>query len=340
MFIEEELRREYDLKYGLYEKLGLLLEARINLVLREKEITYDYVQMRIKRFVSFFEKIDRHEKWKKPFEENEDFCGLRIIHLFDDDLILIKNILKEEFDVFREHSPTEKRPLTEKEFTYRSYHAFVKLKGKLAQENAELTGLFAEVQVRTICMHTWAAIEHKLNYKQQKSLPPHFRPIMNRKFSQMSAVLEIADEFFVSLRNEKKKSVEGFKSGLNRIETKEQILNDELNFDALQAYLENKFPNFATEKKIDKNKKLEHFFKEMIISNLTLKSIEEGLKVLAEKKLLGTIFKEYPAEKPTQTGIARLILDITNSNFYEERKKKLEKTKWMKFVDKIRSLMS
>ncbi|MBK7967983.1 MAG: hypothetical protein IPK08_03110 [Bacteroidetes bacterium] len=340
MFIEEELKKEYELKYPLYLQLGQILEVKINAVLRANEINYDYVQMRVKSFLSFFEKIDRNSKWKNPFNENDDFCGLRIIHLFDDDLEAILTILRDEFEVIEEYNPTEKRPQTEKEFTYRSYHVFLKLKGDLANSNKKIKDLIAEVQIRTICMHTWAAIEHKLNYKQQKSFPPHFRPFINRKFSQMSAVLEIADDFFVSLRNEKRKSIEEYKTGLGKVKTKEKILNEELNIDALQAYLENKFPKFSLENKNEKNKKLRYFLNELLMTNLTLKSIEEGEKSLTQKRLVTKLVNDYPSDKPTQTGMARLILDITNEEFYKMRKAKLTNSKWMKFVDNMRSKLS
>lgn len=348
MFIEEELKREYDLKFPLYFQLGKILETKINAVLSAKEINYDYVQMRVKSFTSFSEKIDRNSNWENPFEENDDFCGLRIIHLFDDDLGEIKDLLREEFKVIDEYDATEKRgklkntskneiqwsPL----FSYRSYHVFVKLKENSPENNNKIKDLFAEIQIRTTCMHAWAAVEHKLNYKQQNKFPPLFRDFFNRKFSQMSAVLEIADDFFVSLRNEKRRNIEEYKSGLEKTETKEKILNEELNIDALQAYLENKFPKYSQENKSDKNKKMRYLLNEMQLTNLTLKSIEEGEKVLTKKRLFSKIISDYPSDRPTQTGMARLILDVTNDNFYMMRKAKLKLTnsKWMKFVDTVR----
>ena len=335
MFIEEDLLEKYNSKKPLYNKLGKILEVRINEILISNEIYYDYVQMRVKSFLSFFEKIDRN-KYIDPFEENEDFCGLRIIHLFDDDLDKILYILREEFNVIKEINPTEYRPKTEKEFTYRSYHVFIKLKNGLLLSNIELKDLFAEIQIRTICMHTWAAIEHKLNYKQEHNFPKNFRPFINRKFSQMSAVLEIADDFFVSLRNEKNRIIEEYKTGLTIIKTKEKILDEKLSIEALQAYLENKFPKFDEDNRIEKNKKIKYLMNEMVITNLTLKSIEDGEKLLIQKGLFSKLLNDYPFNMPTQTGIARSILDITNDEFYKMRKAKLDNSKWMKFIDSLK----
>ena len=55
-----------------------------------------------------------------------------------------------------------------------------------------------EIQIRTILMHAWAEIEHRLAYKKQAHIPSHLR----RKFSRISAKLEEADEQFEELIQE------------------------------------------------------------------------------------------------------------------------------------------
>lgn len=47
----------------------------------------------------------------------------------------------------------------------------------------------AEIQVRTIAQHMWAAVSHKLQYKVEDSVPLEIRRAINRS----SAILEVVD---------------------------------------------------------------------------------------------------------------------------------------------------
>ena len=306
MFLEEELRSEYNKKYPRYLKLGNVLQQEINEILSEKEIPFDYVQMRVKSFDSFLEKISRNANWKSPMDENNDFCGLRIIHLFEDDLKLITKELNGRFHKAGEKNPTADRPKSEKEFTYRSYHMFLGLKDELLDENSDLAGMNAEVQIRTICMHSWAAIEHKLNYKTQ--FPQSHRIKFNRKFSQVSAVLEMADEVFVSLKNDREQIVNNYKSTFN-YEDKPNLAN--LNVDSLQAYLETQFSTIQRD-----GDRIANLLKEMLASKVTLTHLEAGFKLLHKKGMIHRLQSNYPGDNMSQPGFARLVLDVSNDNFY------------------------
>ncbi|MDY9925536.1 hypothetical protein [Methanosarcina sp.] len=77
---------------------------------------------------------------------------------------------------------------------YRSEHFIAVLTSdriKLA-EYKKFEGLLFEIQIRTILEHSWAEIEHDRNYKFSGILPPEIK----RKFSLLSASLELADNEF------------------------------------------------------------------------------------------------------------------------------------------------
>ena len=84
----------------------------------------------------------------------KDAIGVRIVCAFVDDVYDIKNYLKnsgryefiEEKDYIR-HAKTN---------GYRSYHIIIRIDGRF----------YAEIQLRTISMDTWAALEHHLKYKK------------------------------------------------------------------------------------------------------------------------------------------------------------------------------
>ncbi len=85
----------------------------------------------------------------------KDAVGARIVCAFVDDVYAIKDQLKvsgkfqvvEEKDYISHAKPNG----------YRSYHMILKT----------TDGIFAEIQLRTISMDTWAALEHHLKYKKQ-----------------------------------------------------------------------------------------------------------------------------------------------------------------------------
>jgi ppGpp synthetase/RelA/SpoT-type nucleotidyltranferase len=334
---EKQLEAEYDERYDKYLLLGEILRDRLNEILKQNGIDYDFIQMRVKSFPSFYEKIFRHGL-QDPFKEVEDFCGLRIIHLFDNDLDKVKRIVKREFreikDIDKTFQNKDPKKHKEREFSYRSYHIIVALKDELLKKNAQLKDLVAEIQIRTICMHAWASIEHKLNYKKQNDFPKNFRPVFTRKFSQMSAMLEVADEIFVSLRSDKNRIIEKYKTDLSKPIKKEKILDDELNIDALQAYLEKNFSKYKQE-----TGRLKYLLEEMRSSGVNLRDIETGERILKDKNLFASLRENYPTESkvPTQTGFVRLILDITNEDFYKLRSDKPLNSKWMKFVDLVKA---
>ena len=84
----------------------------------------------------------------------KDAIGVRIVCAFVDDVFTIRDKLKssgryeviEEKDYINHAKPNG----------YRSYHMILKLP----------EGFFAEIQLRTISMDTWAALEHHLKYKK------------------------------------------------------------------------------------------------------------------------------------------------------------------------------
>ena len=88
-----------------------------------------------------------------------DAIGLRVVCAFLDDVYAIRDFLAglphceivEEKDYIRHAKPNG----------YRSYHMILRVDGSY----------YAEIQLRTISMDTWAALEHHLKYKKQ--VPKH-----------------------------------------------------------------------------------------------------------------------------------------------------------------------
>jgi ppGpp synthetase/RelA/SpoT-type nucleotidyltranferase len=159
-----------DIPLSIYGTSGPLLEETMQMVLEEitkirnemaGELGMDPVEHllgRIKSEESMREKCRRKglpETPESALEKIHDAIGLRVVCAFLDDIYTIRDRLLalprirlvEEKDYIRHVKPNG----------YRSFHMIIIVDEKI----------YAEIQLRTISMYTWAALEHHLKYKKQ-----------------------------------------------------------------------------------------------------------------------------------------------------------------------------
>jgi putative GTP pyrophosphokinase len=233
--VKSSLKKEYDEIFPSYKKLGYNLREALMKFLDDENIEYLWVNYRIKNFKSFFEKIYRKE-YDNPFIETEDLCGIRIICYYPADLNKISEIINRELIVIE--SVDKSVLLDPDRFGYTSLHFIVKIKKEwtAVPQYQELDNLKVEIQVRTILMHAWADLNHKFAYKKKEHIPDQFK----RQLYRLSALFEIADEQFDSLRQQRN----SFKHNLSvlSIKKKQFDITQDLNLDTLQAFLDFYFP--------------------------------------------------------------------------------------------------
>lgn len=229
MFIDE-LNREYDQKYPLYNLLCQELVTQINVLLNEQGITAILpIEKRVKSWNSISEKCRRNQIEPKSLNEINDIVGLRIISLFQRDIDAICSIVKENFQVIREEDTRER--LAENQFGYGSIHFEVNLKEPWFSLPTlkNLKGLKAEIQIRTASQHIWAASSHVLQYKQEAHVPLPLRRTINR----VAALLETVDLEFERVLVERE----------DYIRSADIMMKDiELNTDSLRAILDKMLP--------------------------------------------------------------------------------------------------
>jgi ppGpp synthetase/RelA/SpoT-type nucleotidyltranferase len=159
-----------DTPLSIYGTSGPLLEETMQMVLEEitkirnemaGELGMDPVEHllgRIKSEESMREKCRRKglpETPESALEKIHDAIGLRVVCAFLDDIYMIRDRLLalprirlvEEKDYIRHVKPNG----------YRSFHMIIIVDEKI----------YAEIQLRTISMDTWAALEHHLKYKKE-----------------------------------------------------------------------------------------------------------------------------------------------------------------------------
>ena len=155
----------YGSRYSELEETMHIILDEINTV-REKTLAHsdidpiEHITYRIKSEKSMIEKLERKglpKTTESAMELVHDAVGIRVVCAFLNDVYMIVDHLKningcevtEEKDYIR-HA---------KENGYRSYHLVLRVKNRT----------YAEVQLRTISQDTWAALEHNIHYKKEKT---------------------------------------------------------------------------------------------------------------------------------------------------------------------------
>ena len=181
-----ELRPDYE---QLSSEVAFILDKR----LKEESIPISLVTHRAKDLESLLEKIKR-KGYRDPLKQNEDFAGVRVVHLFRDDFARITELIERDFKVIRRETKAD--PAKPREFGYDANHLVVRLSGNLRGPRYDhLRPLKCEIQVRTVVQDAWAVVEHYLNYKDHRS------PESQRVLSGLAATFELADKQFQDVRD-------------------------------------------------------------------------------------------------------------------------------------------
>lgn len=190
------------------------LARLLNQMLNQEDIELAQLESRTKSVDSLADKISRKgSKYADPLKEVTDLVGLRVIVYYPDDVATVGAMLEREFAPDWEHSwrqdPGE-RPDT---FGYRSDHYVVRLtqQRRLLPEWRRFADTCAEIQVRTVMQHAWAAVDHKIRYKG-----PDLPSELQRRLYRLSALLELADEQFAALQQVRKEVIDSYETSVKK----------------------------------------------------------------------------------------------------------------------------
>jgi ppGpp synthetase/RelA/SpoT-type nucleotidyltranferase len=177
------------------ERIRILLEQ----LLKNQEIPIHSISARVKTRDSCIKKIQKKDATYRSIEDITDVAGVRVITYFSDQVDKVASIVENEFKVDIKNSIDKRKVLDPDRFGYLSLHYVISLSEArcVFPENQALSGLRAEIQIRSILQHTWAEIEHDLGYKTSSEVPESIR----RQFARLAGLLELADDEFVRIRN-------------------------------------------------------------------------------------------------------------------------------------------
>jgi putative GTP pyrophosphokinase len=188
------------------------------------------IESRTKKWPAILRKTDRlSEKWE-DVRRIWDLIGFRLVFLLPDEAAYARGVIENTFDVTWQKDLGSN--LLPHEFGYRSVHYTVRLLPQwLAVPSLRSFGDFlAELQVRTLSQHNWAAASRNLQYEDPNFAPPDIR----RSLFRLAALLEVVD---LELRRVQ----------VERAAYKEQISDEaiagDLNADVLDAILQKYLPS-------------------------------------------------------------------------------------------------
>ena len=193
------------------------------------------VQVRVKKVVSFSNKIIMKDKYLNPLTDVTDLCGGRVIVHFQSQVEDVCNFIKNNFAIDEANSLDLKSRLKVNEFGYRSVHYIITpTKSSIMgiPVKKEFRTLKAEIQVRTLAEHIWADISHDRIYKTELIIPEEWK----REAARLSAILENADITFASMSQaidsvsnvyELQNETEKAKISAGKLETLVEITKDE-----------------------------------------------------------------------------------------------------------------
>lgn len=192
---------KYRSKFQSYSVFATRLESLVTQLIEQSGTKVHFVESRAKSPESFAEKICRPGKqYKSPLDEIPDLIGIRVVLYYSDSVKGVGDLLKREFDVLEEETGHQATAYGADQFGYLSMHYVVKLHSKRRDlaEWQEWHDVRAEIQVRTVLQHSWAAVSHALQYKREGDVPLALR----RRLHRLAGLFEIADEEFVGIRKE------------------------------------------------------------------------------------------------------------------------------------------
>lgn len=183
-----------------YQTFSRSLELLLSTLLMADKVHVHFTESRAKSIDSFAEKLSRPDKkYTDPLNQMPDLAGVRVVLYYMDDVPRVGEIIAREFEVIEKESSHQSTGFPADQFGYISMHYVIQLNAlrDRLSEWKSYAGMHAEIQVRTVLQHSWAAVSHALQYKQEGDVPFELR----RKLFRLAGIFELADEEFVVIRN-------------------------------------------------------------------------------------------------------------------------------------------
>ncbi|WP_276381340.1 GTP pyrophosphokinase family protein [Flavobacterium sp. H4147] len=276
-----KLLEEYDSNYILNKAFESKMQHLLSDLIQSKNLNVHNISSRLKERYSLEKKISAKNKYT-DINQITDMIGVRIITFFEDEVDIIADLIKDEFEIDPENS-IDKRVVEYDKFGYSSLHYVVSLNENRYNllEYKNFKNLKFEIQIRSILQHAWAEIEHDIGYKSKNSIPN----VVKRNFSRVAALLETSDLEFSKLRNR----LLQYENEIDQAII-ENPANVELNIISLESFLESSPTIIDIDRKISEGTGIELREENLDTDNieklqyLKIENIQKLSKLVNEKK--------------------------------------------------------
>ena len=183
MTLEEYYGNKFPLLKQGETYLKTLMETYPNFCNKDGLQAILYIKTRIKTPESMIEKLKRHgmkEDSPTALQHIHDALGVRVICSFVEDVYQIAKWLQERNEI----QIMEKKDYIAypKPNGYRSLHLIIRF------ATDDLKGITAEIQLRTIALDFWAALEHQIKYKHNVPHEEIIRSELKRCADEIASV--------------------------------------------------------------------------------------------------------------------------------------------------------
>ena len=225
----DKIYREYHSQKQLYERFCSEVVNQLNELIASAAISPALpIHYRVKTWNSILQKIERKEYTIGSLNEIPDIAGIRIVLLFQRDMVNIADIIEDTLKILNKENTADR--LGESEFGYGSIHFEVAAPDEWLKVPTlrPIGGILGEIQVRTAAQHIWAAASHILQYKKESDVPLPLR----RTITRVAALLETVDLEFERVLAER----DEYTTDINT-EDKDETLNTDTLKKSLNTFL-------------------------------------------------------------------------------------------------------
>lgn len=303
-----DLTEHYSILKPKYDGLLSAIKFSLDDIIKSNDLSLFELDGRVKTLDSVKDKLLR-KSYDDGINDIEDLCGIRIVCYYTTDMDRLSDILASEFNILSESD--KQKEAEDDRFGYLSRHFIVTLKEEWlsAPLYKDYRNLKFEIQLRTMLMHTWAAISHKLLYKYESDAPKELK----RRLNRLSALIELADEQFNTIRELKD-------SYAQRLLSDTSDKNIPLNSDSVLSLVNKYSPARVVDNADDIPKFLGEIYDlEMTVADFESKIIKALPVALQLENQLANIYRNEKVPLWTVLGFCRTVLDLTTDDYFERR---------------------
>ncbi|MBF0214433.1 MAG: hypothetical protein HQM00_12890 [Magnetococcales bacterium] len=146
---------------------------------------------RIKEKESLVDKLNQPREPYAKLNDVPDIAGIRIITYFEEEVQVISEIIRREFNVFASPEQPKGQTVDPNRFGYTSTNLQVGLLDNRLEliEYRRFRGFLVELQIRSVLQHAWLEINKHLGFQTREHCPPH----KQREYARITGLFELAD---------------------------------------------------------------------------------------------------------------------------------------------------